>query len=185
MRLPPGLQAILLLAIARPDGALVLEPPPGTPPEAVMAMAARSFRAILVCLPPLLWLHLPDRATGPHPLASLLLDLEAFVIGWAGFAVLSHRIARRLGRAQRWPLFIAAWNWCNVLQYVALLLAGLPVLFGAPDVVVEFIWFATAVWVIWLEWSATRLLLRVPAFTAAALVMLDLSLGMMLAAITG
>ena len=28
-----------------------------------------------------------------------------------------------LGRAKLWPRFVTVWNWCNVLQYLALVVA--------------------------------------------------------------
>lgn len=184
--LPLGLRASLRFAAGHADGAALLTPPADAPPDAAMAMAARSFWAAAICLPALIWLHLVDAGQpAAYPLPRLLLDVESFVVGWAGFAVLSHRLAARLGRASRWPQFITAWNWCNLLQYAALLLAGLPAMLGAPDMLVELIWLVAAGWVLWLEWYAIRLTLLVPGLTAAALVALDLSIGMMLASITG
>ena len=100
-----------------------------------MAVAARSFWAVAVCLPAFLCLHLLDWATGgmpPAPAQELPLDLLGYVIGWAGFALLSHWLAGLIGRGSLWPRFITVWNWCNVVQYLMLVAAGLLALLGLP-----------------------------------------------------
>ena len=124
-----ALHGAFLLARGRPDGLLLI----AAPPEAEMAVASRSFWAMAVCLPAFLCLHFLDWAGDglpPEPVAGLALDLLGYVIGWVGFALLSHRLAGTLGRATLWPRFIAAWNWCNVVQYTLLLSAGLVSLLG-------------------------------------------------------
>ncbi len=60
------------------------------------------------------------------------LDLVSYGVGWCGFAVLSHRLVGAMGLAARWPRFIALWNWCNVVQYLLLVVFSIPGLLGAP-----------------------------------------------------
>jgi hypothetical protein len=178
-----GLQAAWMLARGRPEGAVLLE----TPPKAAMATAARSFWAAPLCLPALLCLHLIEwlqAGTGVYPASAVVLDLAGFAVGWLGFAVITHGLARRLGRQAHWPRFITAWNWCNVLQYLMLVLAALPSLLGLPDIVTETAWLVAMGWALWLEWFATRLTLEVPSLTAAALVAVDVSIGLLLVGFT-
>ena len=182
-RFGTALQGAFLLARGRPDGLLLIT----APPEAERA-AARSFWAIAVCLPGFLCLHLLDWADGGMPAApaqSLTLDLLGYVIGWLGFAVLSHQLAGGMGRARLWLRFIAVWNWCSVVQYLMLVVAALPSLLGLPEMLVETAWLVAMGWALWLEWYATRLALAVPGGTAAALVGLDFALGLFLAGVTG
>ena len=178
-----GLQAALLLARGRPEGLGKLSEPGSD----AMRMAARSFWAILLCLPAFICLHLIDWAQGAEadPARSLALDLMGYATGWLAFAVLSHRLAHALGRGAHWPRFIAAWNWCNVLQYLMLVAAALLTLLGLPDWMAETAWLVAMGWALWLEWFATRLTLALPKRTAAVLVMIDVAIGLFLVGLTG
>ncbi len=183
-RMGTALHGAFLLARGRADGLLLIV----APPEAEMAVAAHSFWAVAVCLPAFLCLHLLDWATSTVPAApasGLLLDLLGYVIGWLGFALLSHRLAGVLGRGPLWARFITAWNWCNVVQYLMLVAAGLLALLGLPLLVSQTIWLVAMGWALWLEWYATRLALALPGGPAAALVGLDFALGLFLVALTG
>jgi hypothetical protein len=183
-RLGTALHGAFLLARGRPDGLLLIV----APPEAEMAVAVRSFWAIALCLPAFLCLHLLDWTTNgvpPAPGRVLTLDLLGYVIGWVGFALLSHQLAGTMGRSQLWPRFIAAWNWCNVVQYLMLVAAGLPTLLGVPELLAQTVWLVAMGWALWLEWYATRLALAVPGRLAMALVALDFALGVFLLAVTG
>lgn len=183
-RVGTALHGAFLLARGRPDGLLLIV----APPEAELAVASRSFWAIALCVPAFLCLHLLDWADGglpPEPGRVLALDFAGYVIGWVGFAVLSHRLAVSLGRAALWPRFITAWNWCNVVQYIMLVVAGMTTLVGLPDLVAQTVWLVAMGWALWLEWYATRLALALPGGPAAAMVGLDFALGLFLVGMTG
>ena len=179
-----ALHGALLLARGRPEGLLLIT----APPEAETAVAARSFWAMALCLPAFLCLHMldwADDAVPPEPARALVLDLLGYVIGWVGFALLSHRLAGNLGRSRLWPRFITAWNWCNVVQYLMLVTAGLVSTLELPDLLLQTVWLVATGWALWLEWYATRLALSLPGGPAAAMVGLDLALGIFLTGITG
>ena len=183
-RVGTALHGAFLLARGRADGLLLI----AAPPETEMATAARSFWAIALCLPAFLCLHLLDWASGAMPASparELALDLLGYVIGWVGFALLSHRLAGAMGRGRQWPRFIATWNWCNVVQYLMLVAAGVLTLLGLPPLLSQTVWLVAMGWALWLEWYATRLALAVPGAAAAALVALDFALGLFLVAVTG
>jgi hypothetical protein len=183
-RLGSGLQGAFLLACGRPAGLALI----AAPPAEEHAVAARSFWAMAVSAPAFLCLHLIDWAGGavpPDAAWSLTQDAFGAVVGWLGFAALSHWIAGRIGRAEQWPRFITAWNWCNVVQYLMLVVAGLPALFGLPALLVETVWLVALGWALWLEWYATYLALAVSARVAVALVGLDFALGLLLLVLTG
>jgi len=170
-----GLRGALLLARGRPEGLRDM--------PADMAGAARSFWAAAIGVPPfLILLAVGARQGGPALTAPvLILQLLGYVISWAGYAVLSHRLVAALGKAARWPRFIAVWNWVNVVQYLLLLAGVLPALAGAP------VWLAqtTALlgqgWALWLEWYAIRLALETTGLLAAAVMAPDVVLGVVVA----
>ena len=185
-----GLQAAWLLARGRSEGAALLAPPPhgGPAPAEALAIAARSFWALPLCLPAFVCLHVIHwLEAGPSatPGKDFAFDLLGFGVGWLAFAVITHGQAARMGRAARWPCFIAVWNWCNVLQYLMLVLAALPALLGLPDFVAQTAWMVAIGWALWLEWFATRVTLAVPPLAAVAVVILDISIGLLLVTLTG
>jgi hypothetical protein len=170
-----GLHGALRLARGRADGVALV--------AADMAGAARSFWALPVCLPTVVCLRLMDWAEDGRPANAgheLARDLLVFVAGWLLYAVVTHRLAPRFGRGERWPHFIAAWNWCNVVENLLLVFGGIPGLLGAPHVVDQVFQVFTMGWALWLEWYAIRLTLRVGPLLAILAVMLDLTISLML-----
>jgi len=95
------------------------------------------------------------------------------------------RCCRALGRAAYWPRFIAAWNWCNVVQYLLLVLAGIPVLLGAPAWIDQTAGLVALGWALWIEWFAVRVALDVSGVAAFGMVALDIGIGLVLSATTG
>lgn len=178
-----GLHAAMMLACGKREGLGLL----AAEPAGEMTVARRSFWAALLCLPAFVALHLLDwsQAGMPrHPATSFAWDLASYVIGWAGFALLSRAIAARFGRAAQWPRFIAIWNWCNVIQYLMLVVAALPALLGLPAPVAQTAWLVAMGWALWLEWTAARLALDMAPLAAAGMVALDVMLGLMLVSMT-
>ncbi|HTR18338.1 MAG TPA: hypothetical protein VMI52_15095 [Acetobacteraceae bacterium] len=175
MSFAAGLQGAMLLAKGRPEGARLM--------AGEGAAVARSFWAAPICLPGFIALRLLDWADAgwpPRPLHAAGLELLAYVIGWAGFALASRQVVAGMEQEARWPRFIVAWNWCNVIQYVLLLAGAVPELLGAPSWAAETSSLVVAGWALWLEWFATRVTLGIGAVGACAIVALDLFLGISL-----
>jgi len=170
-----GMRAALLLAGGRAEGLQYA--------DSDHAGAARSFWAIAVALPAFICLRLLSGSAGPMPAHDFALDLLSYIVGWLGFAVLSRPVVAAMGAMPRWPRFIVLWNWCNVVQYLLLVVASLPPLLGLPDIVGETAWLVATGWALWLEWYATRLALDVSRLQAVGLVLLDEALGFALLAI--
>ncbi len=173
--IPAGLRGALLLARGRAGGMALM--PAGGPG------VARSFWAAALCLPALVVLRLADWAQAGWPHDGLAgvhvfgLQLAGAAIGWLGFALASRPLARMLGREARWPLFLAAWNWCNVVQALLWVAAVLPALLGAPPAVGQVATVVATGWAFWLEWFAARLALQVGVLPAVAVLALDAALG--------
>lgn len=171
-----GLTAALRLTRGRADGILLV---PGD-----RTSTAQSFWAILFCVPPvachLLIIWAQDGV--PHDAGYLMArELAVFVLGWLVFVEATVWIAPLLERGERWGRFIALWNWCNVMEGVLIVLGALPGMLGAPPLIDEACQLTTIGWAFWLEWYATRLGLGVGPFAAIWLVILDQSIGIMLA----
>lgn len=173
-----GLQAALLFARGREDGLRYIEPD--------HASAARSFWALPVTLPAVVCLTLIGWVEGgvpAHAERALGLDLMTFVLGWIGYAVLTYELVRYAGMAERWPRFIAAWNWCNVVENLLLVFGSIPALLGVPAIIAEAAQLFAIGWVLWIEWFAIRLSLKSNGIVAAWLVLLDLAIGLTLSTV--
>lgn len=173
-----GLHAALRLARGRADGVVLV---PGDRKTIV-----RSFWSIALCLPPVICRLLMSWAdTGIPADAAHLAAREAivFVLGWLIFVEATHGLAPTIGCAERWGRFIAVWNWCNVIEGVLVVIGGIPGVLGAPAVIDQACQLIMIGWALWLEWYATRVALGVGALTAVGLVVLDQSIGIMLASL--
>lgn len=147
--------------------------------ENSLPVAAYSFRAAAICLP--IFMFFKDQTSTPEDMAlSLLVDVLLFVASWAGFALASLSLAKVLGVADRWPRFIAAWNWSAVVQYLALAGLSLPGLLLGNGVLLDFGGLLALFYALWMEWFVARHALRLSSLGAAGFVALDLGIAVFL-----
>ncbi|HEY3845659.1 MAG TPA: hypothetical protein VGL95_00935 [Acetobacteraceae bacterium] len=171
-----GLHAALLFARGRSDGLRYV--------EADMAGATRSFWALAICLPAIVCLQLMtwvQYGVPAHVGHAIGLDILGYVVGWLGFAVLSFHLAPLFGCEARWPRFIVAWNWCNVIENLLLVVGGIPGLLGVPSFLDQGAQIFAIGWALWIEWFATKQALGTSVFVAVVLVVLDQLIGLLLA----
>ena len=167
-----GLAAAFRLARGWPDGMDRL--PPQDPPR----LAVRSFLALGLCaaLEPLQsWLGGPMDATGLSRVTfhSLARDVMVTVVSWLAFAVISHRVAVKTGHAGLWPRYIAAWNWCNLLQSLMLAAALGASRLGLPDLLSQTVILVILGWMTWLGYFIARVGLGFGVWLGVAMVALD------------
>lgn len=173
-----GLRAALLLARGRPEGAFLISM---EQPDEQAARARHSFLAMLFCVP--IFLAIQNLGKADLGIASVR-EFASFVLAWLGYAVLSHHLAAAMGRAEEWPRFVVLWNWCNLVQYLLMVCALAPAMFGAPALLGQTGWVVAMGWSLWLQWSATRIGLDLPGGRAALLVAADMALGMVMLRVT-
>jgi hypothetical protein len=173
-----GIHAALRLAVGRADGAVLVSGDRQT--------IVRSFWSIAFCLPSVMCRLLMSWMVDGIPANAIHLagrEVTVFILGWLVFVEVTHRLAPMIGGAERWGRFIAVWNWCNVIEGVLVVVGGLPGTFGAPAVIDQACELVTIGWALWLEWYATRVAFGVGALTAVGLVLLDQSIGIILASV--
>ena len=173
-----GLNAALRLARGQPDAVVLM---PGDRETII-----RSFWSIPLCLPSVigrLLMSWTDTGVPKDWVYSVSREVIVFVLGWLVFVEVTHRLAPVIGRAEGWGRFIAVWNWCNVVEGVLVIVGGVPGLMGAPAIVDQASELVMIGWALWLEWYATRLAFGVGPLNAVGLVLLDQSIGIMLAGI--
>jgi hypothetical protein len=171
-----GLQAAFLLARGRSEGMRYVQADTDGVHLSFWALAVAS--PTIVCLRLITWVESSVPPDASHVLA---LDMVSYVVGWLGFLVLSFYVAGWFGAAPRWPRYVVAWNWCNVVENLLLLVGCVPGLLHAPPAIDAASQIITTGWALWIEWYATRLALGTGAFAAAALVILDQVVGLLLA----
>jgi hypothetical protein len=173
-----GLSAALRLARGRADGVVLV---PGDRETIV-----RSFWSIALCLPSVIFRLLmswSDTGIPPDAIHLVAREVIVFILGWLVFVEVTHKLAPMIGRAEQWGRFIAVWNWCNVVEGVLVVVGGVPGVLGAPAIVDQACELTAIGWALWLEWYGTRLAFGVGPTTAVGLVLLDQSIGIMLASI--
>jgi hypothetical protein len=137
-----------------------------------MAVAARSFLALATCVP-LEFLQGALNGIYGRPLAQ---DVMVAAVGWLAFALVSHRVAANAGRAALWPRYIAAWNWCSLLQSVVLVAGLATSTLGLPDWLPQTLVLVIVGWAVWLEYFVARVALGFTGLQAVAMVALDFAL---------
>jgi len=149
--------------------------------EDTPAGAWRSFAAAFICLPAFLALRFLAWAEADVALADwerpVVAEALGFICAWTMFALASLPVAASWGQAGAWPRFLAAWNWSNVVQYALLLVAALLASLGIPGLGTALMAAALA-YAVWIEWFVVRAALGVPPLRAAAIVLLDLAIGL-------
>jgi hypothetical protein len=171
-----GLAGAFLLGRGKAHGLALMEDTPEG--------AWRSFVAGFICLPAFLAIRFFAWADAGAPEGGvgrgLMAELIGYAIAWVAFALASLPIARIWGRGADWPRFIAAWNWTNIVQYLALLALTIPGALGLPAGVAQAATLVGLGYAVWLEWFVARTALRIDGSKAALLVGMDLVLGLFL-----
>ena len=174
-----GLHAALLFARGRSDGLRYV--------EVDAAGARRSFWAMALCMPAIVCLRLMSWVEygAPHqPAHAFSLGLLGDAVAWLGFAALSFHLVPLLANGARWPRFITAWNWCNVIENMLLVAGAIPGLLGAPDIVSETAQIFAIGWAMWIEWFAIKESLDTNGLVAGILLVLDQLIGLIVTAVT-
>jgi len=151
-------------------GATVLGDSPGA--------AMRSFFAAIILLPLYLLslvLHgLDTPSTSSIPFA-MLGEMLVYAIGWMIFPVLAWHVADVLGKTDRYPHFVCAYNWASALQNALFLaLDALVTMAGSPNGAGAFLGIVAMAYILGYGWFVARTTLDLTAGTAALVVAFDL-----------
>lgn len=140
--------------------------------------AARSFFAAVLVAPAyalmlaLRFAALPEDAAEPVPFAAA--ETIAYVVSWVAFPLAMASLSQALGRFDRWPLFVCAYNWSLVVQNALILPVAVASTAGLiPPAVAGLLWLPLLAFLIAYAWFIARVALEVPPSTAFAIVGLD------------
>ncbi len=142
-----------------------------------------SFQAALISLPLMLVTIFFGAESSPGMLG-LLAEVALFVVGWLLFPVVMLEVVPLIDRTQEYCRYIAASNWCSVLEDGALTaIVVLQAINVIPDAIGGIVFFACVVWVFSYQFFVARHGLKVEAGTAAMIIGLRLLLSLVLFAV--
>lgn len=168
-----GFVAALHLARGQLNGITRLPAQPDDVARSFVAVAFASGPVVAVRL--MMWWS--DQGIPTNAWHLLAHDLMVFVVAWLGFAIVSHRLAERVGRSALWPRFMIVYNWCNVVANILMLAGSLPEILGAPTAVVQVAQLLVTGWALWFGWFAIRLTLRTGPLLALYFVLIEQAIG--------
>ena len=144
----------------------------------------RSFFAAVIVAPPyavLLLLRYRNEFAEVDPLRYLCVETIAYVIAWVLFPLVMVTVAEFLERRERYLGYIVAYNWAAVLQNLFYLPFAMLSRDGGAEIgALDFFSLVAFGAIMVYTWFVTKTALDVPGGTAAAVVVLDLVLGVFL-----
>ena len=119
----------------------------------------------------------PPVDAGPN----LVVDIGAYVVGWAAFPVLMILLARLLNLSGQYVSFIVAYNWANVVQWAVFgVAATIAAALGAETGLGVVLNLAALAAVLFYQWFVARTALLTSAYVAAGIVVIDVLLGLII-----
>lgn len=115
----------------------------------------------------------------------MAVEIIAYVVSWVLYPILMASLARVLDRENRYMEYIIAYNWAGVLQNALFLpVAMLQMTSGPAADATRFLSLIALAYILAYIWFVARTALRIPALTAAGLVILDMVLSVLLNSVT-
>ena len=145
-----------------------------------------SFLAAFVALPLFLLVMATGAVKEGTEIIQLVADLGPYAVGWLLFPVVMLRVAPAMQCEQYYCRYIAAVNWCAVVEFIVM--TGLVVLEAAgliPEQLARFLFVGLVVWVLTYQHFVAREALRIDGIQAAMLVALRMALDLGIVAVSG
>ena len=150
----------------------------------------RSFFAAVLCFPLYIAIVLGERrltfdianpAPGsafvplaPPGLGFAAIEGVAYLLDWLSLPLMLIAIAPLVGASKRYVPYIVAYNWGTCIVFAVTLIPYAAYLLGLASITGVFIiYYGVSVFVLTYRWRLARYGLGIPAFTAAAIVILD------------
>ncbi len=144
----------------------------------------RSFQAAIVAAPiyaMLVLLRPEDHPLSSDPLRAILIEAIGYAIQWTAFPLAAWYLCRAFHCTDRYFGFIVAYNWANVLQFIAFLpIALLTASSMLPSAGINLIATVFTAAVIYYEYFIARSALAIDALPALAFVGTDFIIGLVL-----
>ncbi len=114
-----------------------------------------------------------------------VVELLAYVLGWAAFPVIVHQICEAIGKREAYIGYIVAFNWSKVIQIAVFLPSiGLIALGALPGDSGSLLRWVVSLLILSYQWFITRTALGVTAMGAIGFVVLDFMIDLIVHMIT-
>ncbi len=125
----------------------------------------------------------PALSSAPPPgMGYWLIEAAAYVIDWVSLPLAMILIVKLIGASQRYVPFVIAYNWGSCLVYLAMTLPSIAYLLGLATLTgIAILYYAVTVFVLTYRWRLARETLQISSVNAAAIVILDMLLGFIIA----
>ena len=144
-----------------------------------------SFTAAFVSLPLFIAAMVAGSPDGVQSLR-VIADLGPYAVGWLLFPVVMLRVAPAMQCGQYYCRYIAAVNWCAVVEFTAMTALVLLEAAGMiPAEIARFLFLALIVWVLTYQHFVAREALQIDGSKAALLVALRMVLDLAIVAVSG
>jgi hypothetical protein len=144
----------------------------------------RSFQAAIIAAPfyvALVYLRSDDHPLSPDLFRAFSVEAIGYAIGWVAFPLASWYLVNALGKDQRYPGYIIAYNWSQLLQIMVLLpieaIAATAVL---PGLIVTILGLGATGAILYYQYFIVRTALGVEIFPAIGFVAMDMMIGLLL-----
>jgi hypothetical protein len=147
----------------------------------------RSFQAAAIAAPiylVLVLLRADDHPLSPDPVRAALIEVIGYAIQWTAFPLAAWYLCRAFNCSGRYFGFMVAYNWANVLQFIAFVPVALLSASGmAPGGFVNVLALLFTAAVVYYQYFIARTALAVDMLPAIAFVATDFMIGLFLDAI--
>ncbi|QXM24371.1 hypothetical protein KO353_14160 [Elioraea tepida] len=176
-RIVGGVAGAFLLARGRAQGMALI--------DRSSAGAWASFAAMWLCAPGYVVLRSLGGGVGGEGVRLVAAEAIGYVIGWFAFPLLMVGVVEGMGRRDRFPGFVAAWNWAKLPQLVVVLVAALAAATGLlPGLAADVLGLAALAYALWLSWFVARQALGIDGARAGFVVGADVLLGLFVTGLT-
>lgn len=144
-----------------------------TAAEAWFSFVAAFFVAPMIVM----WIVLDGFSTpeGTPFLTAVTFEIMSYVIGWLLFPVVAFHLLVFMGKDDRYPRFISAYNWTAVIQNSLFLVMHLVLgAMGAPDEARALLGMMMLSYVLMYAWFVAKTVLEIETGPAVTMVALDL-----------
>lgn len=153
--------------------------------DASLAGFWRSFTAAVLVAPLYLIAQVIEGPATAAPLRAFLLGVIAYVIAWVAYPLAMVSVLRMIDRERWYFRYMVAYNWFQVPKELLFFLLSLLYLMGGlPREGMQFLALLAVAGVLFYFWYIAKTALDTDGYTAAGLVLIDLTLSLIVSGIS-
>lgn len=133
----------------------------------------------------LVLIHFAEMPPAAGAARVFMVESIAYVASWTAFPLAVFYITEAIGKEREYIGYIVAANWANVIQLMVYLpVTGLAATAVLPTQLGSFLNVAVSLLILGYQWFVTRTALEISGFAAAGFVLLDVTIGVVIKAVS-